>query len=591
MNAMGHLFTVRFMVHRLQTAVWLLVLMTGPTFVQIWAQTPRLQVGSISTAPDCTAGMLVVWGNCDLSFELNPQDSPQAELRAEFRSPRHKTYLLRAFKQDGLFVFRFAATEVGVWDYKLTSSLSRLDGKEGKVTAGESSSRGFIRPANVHHFATENIESNGSVAPHLWMSTEVDKFAAVPRSDFDSLIHQRAQEGFTHVRVAIEAGPSLVEIAERIRAINAEGLTADIVLAAVPEASEARERYVEDITVRLCAFNVTWAGARFSGVLPFENKPNSRAILKDVGALIQKFDPYHHPRTTSADVTSAALMNDGWMNVLSYGTSDVHVGSVEHQLFAVPALNTGIHNQKDLWNATMNGQYPASGVGPYMKAWAEFMAESRYWELEPYFDVDGGRAVALDGVEYIVYVEKPGPIELTVESHDYDVVWMNPANGEMVKQKNYKGEHFTGEPPDRMHGWVLRVSREGRKEGMLKSYKFDSRPVPVQEVEQNPSKIPYDVVSPAGAEISFSKPGAFALKAKRDTRATRSLLVEWTAEVVLEGTGYRLAGTGRDGTLNIPTSVFLNQIPKFPAVLSLRVAFLNANGKAYTLDRAFRLVP
>ena len=55
----------------------------------------------------------------------------------------------------------------------------------------------------------------------------------------------------------------------------------------------------------------------------------------------------------------------------------------------------------------MDGQYPASGSGPAMKVWADFMAQSRYWELEPYFDVDGGRALALDGVEYIVYVEKP----------------------------------------------------------------------------------------------------------------------------------------------------------------------------------------
>jgi len=32
----------------------------------------------------------------------------------------------------------------------------------------------------------------------------------------------------------------------------------------------------------------------------------------------------------------------------------------------------------------------------------------RYWELEPYFELDGGRAVALSGVEYLVYIEKPG---------------------------------------------------------------------------------------------------------------------------------------------------------------------------------------
>ena len=83
----------------------------------------------------------------------------------------------------------------------------------------------------------------------------------------------------------------------------------------------------------------------------------------------------------------------------------------------------------------MNGQYPASGSGEYMTAWFDFMSGNRYWELEPYFDVDGGRAVALEGVEYIVYVEKPGPVEVTVEKHGYDVAWINPLNGERIKDK------------------------------------------------------------------------------------------------------------------------------------------------------------
>ena len=109
--------------------------------------------------------------------------------------------------------------------------------------------------------------------------------------------------------------------------------------------------------------------------------------------------------------------------------------------------------------------------------------------------------------------------------------------------------HYTGEPPDKTHDWVLRVSREGRKEGMLKSYKFDSRPVPVQEVEQNPLKIPFEITAPEGDQISLSKPPKFNLKIKRDSRGTRSLLVQWTAEVALDGEGYRVVGTGREGKI------------------------------------------
>jgi hypothetical protein len=92
----------------------------------------------------------------------------------------------------------------------------------------------------------------------------------------------------------------------------------------------------------------------------------------------------------------------------------------------------------------MNGQYPQFGNA----AWFDFFSASRHWDLEPYFDVDGGRALALESIEYIVYVEKPsGPVEIAVEKHSYDVAWFNPLNGEFIKQKkDFKGEKFLGEP-------------------------------------------------------------------------------------------------------------------------------------------------
>jgi hypothetical protein len=313
------------------------------------------------------------------------------------------------------------------------------------------------------------------------------------------------------------------------------------------------------------------------------------------------------------------------MNYVVYQSSNDQLGSVEHQFYQVPFVNTefGYENsgagkshdhhvdtdtfRRRLWNATMNGQYPVFGnTGTYggrafsqdakyldspgarqMTVWYDFFSKTRYWELEPYFDVDGGRAVALEDVEYIVYVEKPaGPIELLVARHGYDVKWFNPITGESLKQKNFKGERFTAEPPDRSHDWVLHVSREGRKEGMLRSYKFESRPVPVQEVELSPARIPYEIAEPSADEISLSKPPKFSVKIKRDTRATRSMMYLWTGEVPAEGRGFRVIGTGKEGTLD------LRRLKgNLPAVLNVRVAALNANGKAYALDRVYKLVP
>jgi hypothetical protein len=538
-------------------------LLLGPAL-----STARSQQGCTSVAE---------WSSCDLVFELTPQDNPsQASLRGEFKSPRHRTYLLTAFREGNRLTFRFAPTEAGMWDYKLTSNIARWNDVEGQISAAESDAPGFVRTANVHHFATE-----GNAKQHLWMAAPLEKFTELPRPDFDKALAERSDAKYSHLRVTLASNTNLNEAAERIRAINAKGLVADIVLAAIPLDAPARQQYLTDVVARFSGLNITWAATA-----GFEDMPHGRNVLKDTGSLLRRLDAYQHPRTAMASITSAPLLGDAWMNIRSYGTSDPNVGAVEHQLYQVHAINTGIQSQKDLWSATMNGQYPAAGSGPFMKAWFDILSASRYWELEPYFDIDGGRALALDGTEYLVYVEKPALVELTVEKHGYDVAWFNPATGEMTKAKEYNGEHFTGEPPDKMHDWVLRLSREGRKDGMLKSYKFESRRVPVQEVEQDPLKVPFEIAAPSADELSLSNTPKFALKIKRETRATRSLLVEWTAEIVLDGEGYRIAGVGREGTLRIPPSV----ANKLPGVVLLRLGILNANGKAYTMDKVYRLI-
>ncbi|MCX6619845.1 MAG: hypothetical protein NTY38_01945, partial [Acidobacteria bacterium] len=216
-----------------------------------------------------------------------------------------------------------------------------------------------------------------------------------------------------------------------------------------------------------------------------------------------------------------------------------------------------------------------------MTVWYNFFNDTRHWELEPYFDVDGGRAIALDEIEYIVYVEKPsGPVEVLVAKHKYNVSWVNPSDGEAIPVKDWKGDKFVGEPPSRDHDWVLHIEREGRKEGMLRSYKFESRPVELQEIENNPLKLPFEIAEPAG-DISLSHPGKYAIKVKRASRATRTMLYLWTGEVAGSGQGYRVIGTGAAGTLNVPASI----AHELPTNLTIHLLGMNANGKIYAADR------
>jgi hypothetical protein len=542
---------------------------------------------------------------CELVFDLSPADlsahpNPYSnvQLQAEFRSPHYHTYLMPAFWDGRRMVLRFTPTEAGQWIYRVTSNLASLDGKQGAFNAAASESPGFVNAANVHHWATDNKQ------PHLWMGYIADRFAFAPQQEFEQELNRATQNKFTHFRGSILGGPGdrarvyqssgqpapayFDELDRRVLAIHKRGMTADLILASDPNYVtslfpdwQSRELFIRYIVARYAPLNVTWQGLE-----EFEGAANGRELLKELGLDLKKLDPYQHPRSSNAKVTSAPLLADGWMNFVIEGAEDDVISAVEHQFYPVPFV--GVTGAKHLWNSTMNGEYPEfHGEGAELcRYWFDFMSDTRHWELEPYFDVDGTRAVALEEIEYVNYIEHPGPpIEVSVEKHGYDVMWFNPATGQSLEQKKYKGEHFTGDAPDKSHSWVLLVAREGRKESMLKSYKFDSRPVPVQEIEANPQKVPYTIVDPASDTLRAGQPVKFSVKLTRETRATRAMQYLWIGEAAVDGRGFRVLGTGASGTFVIPSSIATN----FPAVLSVHLMALNANGKAYSADRVYRL--
>ena len=84
--------------------------------------------------------------------------------------------------------------------------MKRLDGQLGKATATASDSPGFVKVANVHHFANE-----GTNKQHLWMATAIDDFVKIPRADFDRAVDQSISEKFTHLRVTIAKDADLAK--------------------------------------------------------------------------------------------------------------------------------------------------------------------------------------------------------------------------------------------------------------------------------------------------------------------------------------------------------------------------------------------
>jgi uncharacterized protein DUF5060/uncharacterized protein DUF4038 len=563
------------------------------------------------------------YSSCDIPFDLPPGHSDPyrtVELKAEFRSPRHRTFAMPAFWAGGnRMVIRFTPTEAGDWDYRVTSNLKEFDGKQGSFTAAASEARGFLRAANTHHWAYTEKDTRGLDQAHLWMGATEMRLAVEDDAAFRAAADARAAQKFNHLRgslaadggAAMYASPDAPNTAffdrldGRIRYLNGKGITADLILAGDGAALvklfpnwDQRRRFIRYLVARYAPMHVTW-----QGVEHFEDTLDTRAVLKEIGGLLKELDPYQHPRGTGARVTSAPLLDDGWMDYASYGTADSNVGAIEHQLYAAPFVNLDFGREESdtaafrhrLWSVTMDGQHPTyeaaagrvdSPGAKQMTVWFDFFADTRYWELEPYFDVDGGRALALEDTEYVVYIEKPGPLELQVEKHGYDVFWVNPIDGEITKGKKFSGTHFTGSPPDNAHDWILHVVREGHMESMNRSYKFESRPVLLQEIEANSPKVPFTIERPA-ADLTLRVAAPYEAKITRETRATRTMLYLWTGDVSAGGQGYRVIGTGAKGVMRP-----LNGLAKeFPAIMHLKVYGMNANGKVYAIDRAFSINP
>ncbi len=533
------------------------------------------------------------WSVCEISVPA----SAAAELSGEFRSPGHHTYLIPSFRDGSKLVLRIAPTEPGSWDFRLS------DGKTGQFTATASDAPGFIEAANVHHF-----RYTGNRQPHLWMGDIAP--ATLDGAAFDSYADARARQHFNHIRLTLmPAKPAafpdeawFAAVDRRVLAINRRGMTADLVIAPgnnaftqwFPERAQ-RERAVKYLVARYGAMNITWMGLE-----NFETYDRGRELMNEIAGVIEAADQYHHMQSCGTTATSAPLLDAEWMKFLTYRSPDPQIADVEHQVFAAPAVgdfrgagNTADAFRRDLWHAAMAGEYPESAppdetAAAQMKVWYDFFATTRHWELEPFYNLDGGTGYALEDLEYIVYVDKPGPVSVQVIKHNYEVEWLNPINGEIVREKkNLKEETFSGEPPDKSHDWVLHLSREGEKASRLRSYKFESHEVLMQEVESNPAKVPFEIVQPSADTLSLAHPPAFEVRITKQTRGTRRMEYVWTGEVTADEQSYRVIGTGPQGTFQIPANLAI----RFPALLHVHVTALNANGKAYALDRNYQLTP
>src|SRR3990172_7052921 len=91
---------------------------------------------------------------CDIVFDLSEEEARahpnpylSVEIRAEFRSPRYRTFMMTAFWDGGRrMVIRIAPTDPGSWDFRISSNIRRFDGQIGRMEATPSHSPSFFLP-------------------------------------------------------------------------------------------------------------------------------------------------------------------------------------------------------------------------------------------------------------------------------------------------------------------------------------------------------------------------------------------------------------------------------------------------------------
>ena len=530
---------------------------------------------------------------CDITFDVPETIPADTELNAEFRGPSHRTFLFRAFRSGPQkLTIRFSPFEAGAWDIRLSSTLSEFHDKQLQMTATPSDSLGWIVSANVHHFRYTGGASEAILTPaHLWIGDTLPP--GLDAASFESWSLARAHAGVNHVRVRVPNSmdeAAFTELDTRAAFLNKQNIIVDLVLTPPTRADrQTREAFFKYVIARCAARNATWV------ILDeFEKYDHAHELVREIAGYLDQ-DPFHHPRTVGASLTSGVFSDEKWLEFRQYGSPDFAVSAVENQIYLKPAVSTVEATSADefrhrLWNAVMSGTYPeAAATDPamltYLGICQKVLAETRHWELEPFFDAGDARGVSLPEADYLIYIQKPGPVTVRLDGkHKWNAAWINPLTGEHIDLKDFRAELFNDVPPDNSHDWLLYIGREGHKED-LKSYHFESRRIVLQDLEVSAGKVPFEITQPSGDAVSATEAVTYATKLKRETKAAQRMLYLWTGEVTADDEGYRVLGTGASGDFKIPA----NTVRHFPATLHVRVYGLNGFGKLYSLDQNFAM--
>ena len=581
----------------------------------------------------------------DAEAEQFPNPYASVELRAEFRSPDGgRTKVASGFWDGGRqFRIRFSPDYVGRWDLRILSNLESVDRKVFSFQAVEARAPGFLQVFNTRYFKY----TSGNEA-HYWIGDTALAVADTPFETFKRIADRRVDQKFNHVRglvLGVGVTPAKVladpdfpnvehfrQLDQKVRYLSERGVFFDVVFAdrndqltkLLPRRQQ-RERYIRYVVARLGAYRVTW-----QGIEAFETYANGRKLLTEVFGYVSEWDPMKHPRSSAALATSSALIEDGWMDFIVQSNASPGLMSVDYDSHLMPVVNIGLGSEnsgaggegvstadlrKAAWRAAVRGhnvtfantgtdgrgappdaRFADSPGARQMTILRDFMEQTRYFDMQPYYGVRGGTSLSLQyapyqaeefkGVEYVVYQEEPQSVELILPKDGYDVSWYSPVDGSWLDQeKKYKGDRFRSPPPDETQDWVLYVRKENKKIAWNEKFFLEARGVKPKDIETATSEVPFEIQFPDEQALTAGQTYEFNATLNKSSSTAKDMKWVWWAEVSGSGRSARVIGAEQFGQFTIPDSL----TDVYPGTLSIRLMGIDGAGRLFEAFRAYRI--
>jgi hypothetical protein len=394
------------------------------------------------------------WGAFELTLKGPSDGNPfvDVEFAATFTQGNKQFSAAGFYDGDGTYKVRFMPPTVGEWAYSTRSNRQELDGKAGKLVAGEPSpgNHGPVRVRNTYHFEYADTTPHSSVGTtcygwvHQGDEVEEQTLSSLKTAPFNKVRMCVLPKWYAYNRV----DPPLYPFAgkppkgwdftrfdtaffrhmeKRVANLRDLGIEADIILFhpydeghwgfdRMPAAAD--DRYLRYVVARLAAYrNVWWSLANEFDFLKEKTDADWERYLK----LVHESDPYRHllsihngtrifnhsdPRITHASIQNGSAVAD-------FGRAVLY-----RDVYRKPVVFDEVKYE-----------------GNFEQRWGNLTPEEmvhRFWQG------------AIAGT-YVGHGE--------TYKHDADMIWWS------------KGGVLRGKSPDRI-AFLRRVLEEGPKEGM-----------------------------------------------------------------------------------------------------------------------------